>query len=63
MLENHYFQCFWKVNGKNFTYIDPHDLTDGGIKLFRVIEVDSDDMWPANILLCIWMLRGHLREE
>lgn len=45
------------------TYVDPHDLTDGCIKLFRVIEVDGDDMRPADILLCIRMLRGHLREE
>lgn len=51
------------LEGEDFTYIDPHDLTDGGIKLFGVIEVDSDDMWPAYILLCIGMLRGHLREE
>lgn len=51
------------ANTSKLTYIDPHNLTDGRIKLLRVIEVDSDDMRPADILLCIWMLRGHLREE
>lgn len=63
LLQNHYFEWIWKVNSKNLTYIDPHDLTDGCINFCRVIEVHSDDMRPANILLCIWMLRGHLREE
>lgn len=33
------------------------------IKLFRIIEVNSEDMWSANILLSIWVLRGHLREQ
>lgn len=47
---------------KKFTYIDLHDFSNGRVKLFRVIEVDSDDMRSADILLCIGMLRGHLRE-
>lgn len=51
------------ANSSKLTYIDPHDLTDGRIKLVRVIEVDGDDMRPADILLCIRMLRRHLREE
>lgn len=33
---------------------------DGCIKLCRVIEVDGDDVWLANVLLCIRMLGGNL---
>lgn len=47
---------------KKRTYIDLHDLTDGCIKLFNVIEVDGDDTRSANVLLCVGMLGGHLRE-
>lgn len=50
----------WGKNPQKWTYIGCHNLTDGFIKLFGVIEVDSDDMRPADVLLCIGMLRGHL---
>ncbi len=63
ILENHYSECVWTANTRNLTHIDPHDLTDGCIKLLGIIEVDSDDMRPADVLLCIGMLRGHLRQE
>lgn len=63
MLENHIFGMGLWGKQENNTYIDPHDVADGGIKLFRVVEIDSDDMRSANILLCIWVLREHLREE
>lgn len=46
---------------KTFTYIGLHDVTDGGVKLLRVIEVHGDDVRPADVLLRIGMLRGHLR--
>lgn len=42
------------------THLNLHDLPDGCIKLLRVIEVDGDDMRPADVRLCIGMLRGHL---
>ena len=43
-------------------YVAVHDLTNGCVELFGVVEVDSDDVWPADVLLCVGMLRGHLRE-
>lgn len=57
------FACVWRVNRRNLTYVDPHDLLDGCVKLFSVVVVDSDDMWPADVLLRIRVLRGNLREE
>lgn len=49
-------------NTKTSTYVDPHDLTDGCVKLLRVVEVDGDDVRSAYMLLGVWMLGGHLRE-
>lgn len=45
------------------THVDPHDLTDCRVKLLWVIEVDREDVRPADVLLCVRVLGGHLRDQ
>lgn len=45
------------------TYVDPHDLPDGRVKLFGVVVVDGDDVRPADVLLRVGMLGRDLRKE
>lgn len=57
-------RVFWGLTAqKARTYIDPQDLPDGRVELLGVVVVDGDDVRPANVLLCVGMLGGNLREE
>lgn len=43
------------------THVDPHDLPDRRVKLLRVVEVHRVDVRPADVLLRVRVLGGHLR--
>ena len=45
------------------THVNPHNLTDRRVKLLWVIEVDREDVRPADVLLCVRVLGGHLRDQ
>lgn len=42
-------------------YLGPHDFPDGRVELHRVVVVHCHDVRSADVLLCIWVLRGHLQ--
>lgn len=43
-------------------YLDSHDFLDSRLKLQGVVEVHRHDVRSADVLLCIGMLRVHLRK-
>lgn len=53
---------FW-MRTRVETHVDPHDLTDRRVKLLWVIEIDREDVRPADVLLCVRVLGGHLRDQ
>ena len=41
-------------------HLGPHDLPNGRVKLLGVVVVHRHDVRPADVLLCVWVLGGHL---
>lgn len=52
-----------KHNYKSYVYLDFEDFSNGCLKLFRVVEVCSDDMGFSDVIFSIRMLRRHLVER
>lgn len=59
----HLVLLLWVAVHFGYCYLCSHNFPDSSVKFNGVVVVDCQDMRSADVLLCVWMLGGHLQNK